>query len=162
MGFAHGINLQLASTIGAAVMALMVIGIRLRAAKKPTSVKKIIIPPIGMSTGFLMFLSPQTHVPPLYALIALLVGFLFSYPLIHTSKFEVVNGDIFLKRSKSFPLILLGLLAIRLLLHNYVEQYISLSQTGAVFFILAFGMILPWRVAMYLRYLKLKPLQKTR
>jgi membrane protein CcdC involved in cytochrome C biogenesis len=109
-----------------------------------------------------MFLFPQTHIPIQYALAALAVGFLFSYPLIRTSRFEKINGDIYLKRSRSFPLILLSLLAIRLALHNYVEQFISLPQTGAIFFILAYGMIVPWRVAMYLRYRELKQNQDAR
>ncbi|WP_018130655.1 CcdC family protein [Effusibacillus pohliae] len=154
--YPHAINLQLVSTIGAACMALLVIAIRLRAARKPTSARKIVIPPLAMSTGFLMFLFPQTHIPWTYALCALLAGFVFSYPLIRTSKFEVRGREIYLKRSKAFPLILLGLLAIRLALHSYVERFISLEQTGAVFFILAYGMIVPWRIAMYRKYAVLK------
>ncbi|MGZ4164949.1 MAG: CcdC protein domain-containing protein [Tumebacillaceae bacterium] len=45
---------------------------------------------------------------------------------------------------------------IRVGLHSYVEEFISLPQTGAVFFILAFGMLLPWRIAMYVRYDKVR------
>jgi membrane protein CcdC involved in cytochrome C biogenesis len=37
-----------------------------------------------------------------------------------------------------------------------VEAYITIYQTGAVFFILAFGMLLPWRIAMYIQYQKLQ------
>lgn len=154
------VNMQTVSTIGAAGMALLVIGIRLRASKKPTSTRKIVIPPLGMTTGFSMFLVPQTHIPLIYVLTALLGGFMFSYPLIQTSKFEPINGEIYLKRSKAFPLILLTLLAIRLGLHGYVEPYITLPQTGALFFILAYGMIVPWRVVMYLRYKQLKSIHE--
>lgn len=148
------VNLQLITSIGAVSMALMVIFVRMRAQKKPTSVKKILIPPLGMSTGFLMFVAPQTHIPWSYVLIAFLVGLAFAYPLIRTSHFEINAGDVYLKRSRAFPLILLSLLVIRVALHSYVEAYISLPQTGAVFFILAFGMILPWRLVMYSRYRK--------
>ncbi|ADG06932.1 CcdC family protein [Kyrpidia tusciae] len=146
-------NLQTTATLGAVVMALMVIAIRLKAAQRPTSVKKIIMPPIGMTTGFVMFAAPVMRIPVWWGLVAFLAGALFlSYPLIRTSKFHVIDGKIYLKRSKAFVLILLGLLAVRLLLHSYLEQYITLPQTGAVFFLLAYGMIVPWRVAMFVEY----------
>ncbi|MDB5083547.1 MAG: hypothetical protein JWN30_433 [Bacilli bacterium] len=147
-------SLPLISTIVAIAMALLVLSIRMRASNKPTSLRKIIIPPLGMSTGYLMFLAPQMRVPWSYALIAICVGLLFSYPLIWTSHMEIRAGEIYLRRSRSFIFILLGLLVLRLALHNVVEQYISIEQTGAVFFILAFFMILPWRIAMLSRYRK--------
>jgi len=148
-------------TLGSIIMALTFVVIRLRAAKKPTSAKKIILPPIAMSTGFLMFLYPPTRIPFSWGIIAFLAGAVFfSYPLIRTSQFHIVGDDIYLKRSKAFVFILLGLLLLRLGLHTYVEEHISIPQTGAVFFILAFGMILPWRVAMYLQYRRL--LKQTR
>ncbi|MBN2908571.1 cytochrome c biogenesis protein CcdC [Polycladomyces sp. WAk] len=148
-------------TLGTIIMALTFVVIRLRAAKKPTSAKKIILPPIAMSTGFLMFLYPPTRIPFSWGIIAFLAGAVFfSYPLIRTSQFHIIGDEIYLKRSKAFVFILLGLLLLRLGLHTYVEEHISIPQTGAVFFILAFGMILPWRVAMYLQYRRL--LKQTR
>ncbi|MDN4594773.1 CcdC family protein [Polycladomyces subterraneus] len=153
---------HIAATLGSIVMALTFVVIRLRATKKPTSAKKIILPPIAMSTGFLMFLYPSTHIPVTWGIIAFLAGAVFfSYPLIRTSHFHVVDGDIYLKRSKAFIFILLGLLILRLGLHSYVEELFSIPQTGAVFFILAFGMILPWRVAMYIQYRRLLKKIKT-
>lgn len=149
-------TLRTIALIGSVCMALFVILIRTRAAKKPANAMKIIMPPLGMSTGFLMFLFPATHIPLSYAFAALLVGSLFSIPLIRRSKFEQRDGSIYLQRSKSFAFLLLGLLALRIALHQYVEQYVTFVQTGAVFFILAFGMILPWRVAMYRRYAALR------
>jgi membrane protein CcdC involved in cytochrome C biogenesis len=160
MAFPSAVNMQAVSTIGAAGMALLVIGIRLKAAKKPTSVRKIVIPPLGMTTGYLMFLFPKMHIPWAYALAAVLVGLLFSYPLIKTSNFETIGDDIYLKRSRAFPLFLLGLLAIRIAMHSYVEQYLTIAQTGSAFFILAYGMIVPWRIAMLRKYNKVRREQK--
>jgi membrane protein CcdC involved in cytochrome C biogenesis len=138
-------------------MASVMIIIRLRASKKPTNAKKILIPPLGMSTGFLMFLYPPMRIPWSWALIAFLAGaLLFSYPLIRTSKFEIVDGQIYLKRSRAFIFILIGLFVLRMALHTYVEHLISVEQTGSVFFILAFGMLLPWRLAMFMQYKKLE------
>ncbi|MGG6313761.1 CcdC family protein [Paenibacillus macerans] len=145
--------MQIAFTFGAMIMAVAVLFIRLKASRRPVTVKKIIIPPLGMTTGFAMFVVPETHIPILWALIAFACGWLlFSYPLIRTTKFENIDGEIFAERSRSFVLILIGLLVVRLLLHEAVEQYISVLQTGAVFFLLAYGMIIRWRLFMFRQY----------
>ncbi|MGF7050220.1 membrane protein CcdC involved in cytochrome C biogenesis [Paenibacillus sp. DS2015] len=146
-------TLQIGSTIGALVLALLTIFIRLRASNKPVTVKKIIIPPLGMSTGFLMFVAPMTHIPLWWGVIALFVGwFLFSYPLIRSTHFKKLDGLIYAERSRSFIVILLGLLVVRTILHQVIEQYVSIAQSGALFFLLAFGMILRWRLFMYKEY----------
>ncbi|WP_106769113.1 CcdC family protein [Paenibacillus faecalis] len=144
---------KIVSTVGMLVMALAVIFIRMKTSHRPVTVKKIIIPPLGMTTGFIMFIEPQVHIPILWGVIAFLVGwFIFSYPLIRGTKFEKVNGQIFIQRSRSFIYILLGLLTVRLLLHGYIESYISIPQTASLFFLLAYGMITHWRFAMYRQY----------
>lgn len=144
---------QLFLGIGSVVIALSFVLIRIRGSKKPVSIKKIIIPPLGMSTGFMMFLYPPMRIPWEWAVGSFLIGAVFlSFPLIKTTKFVEVDGEIYAKRSKSFIFILIGLLILRISLHNYVEQIISVEQTGSIFFILAFGMILPWRAAMLWQY----------
>ena len=147
--------------IGSIIVTLLsgiaVMFLRLRASNRPITMRKIIIPPIGMSTGFLMFAVPETRIPWSWALAAFAVGaILFAYPLIRTSKLERAGETIVLKRSKLFILILLVLLLVRLLLHDVVEQKITIPQTGGLFFILAFGMIAVWRVAMMRAYRKLE------
>ncbi len=77
---------------------------------------------------------------------------LFSYPLIRASRFHVVDGEIYLKRSKMFIVFIFLLLMLRIVLHDLVEQYVSIMQTGGIFFILAFGMLVPWRLAMLREY----------
>jgi membrane protein CcdC involved in cytochrome C biogenesis len=156
MTYTNMFNLHTTVTIGALGMAMMAIFIRLKAANRPVTVKKIIIPPLGMSTGFFMFVFPMMRISWTWAAAAFLAGAcVFAIPLILGTRFHVVDGKVYVKRSKSFVFILLGLLALRLVLHNYIEEYISIPQTGAVFFILAFGMILPWRVAMLVKYRRL-------
>ncbi|WP_078380798.1 CcdC family protein [Sutcliffiella halmapala] len=144
------------STILAVCMALLVIFIRMKAAKKPSSVKKIILPPIFMSTGALMFLFPEFRVSSIQIIEALTVGAIFSIFLIKTSKFEVKDSDIYLKRSKAFVFILLGLLAIRIVLKLVLSTTIDIGELTGMFWLLAFGMIVPWRIAMYLKYKKLE------
>jgi len=153
----HGSVADWVSTVVATCGAIAVIFIRLKASQKPTNARKILIPPLGMSTGFLMFVAPQTHVPWLYVAAALVIGFCLSYPLIATSHMHVVGTDVFLRRSPAFIVVLLVLLVLRTVLHDYVAQYVSLAQTGALFFILAFAMLLPWRIAMFKEYLRLFP-----
>lgn len=148
-------NAEILSSVIAVVFALTVIVVRVRGSRKPVNARKIWIPPVAMSTGFCMFVSKSTHEPWLWALCAFVVGMFFSYPLVATSHMSIQGKDIYLKRSRSFVFILLGLLILRLVLHSYVEQYVSIPQTASLFFILAYGMILPWRVAMYLRYERL-------
>lgn len=158
MSILHSSYLPVVMTVVGIFMAVGAIVIRLKASRRPVSVKKIIMPPLGMATGFAMFVAPEMHIPLLWGLIAFLVGwYLFSYPLIRTTHFEVQEGDIFAKRSPQFAFILIGLLAIRLLLHGVVEQYISVLQTGSVFFILAFGMILRWRLFMLRKFRSMTP-----
>ncbi|MFC7440650.1 CcdC family protein [Laceyella putida] len=151
------IHLTAIAPVIAFLMASTFFIMRLRASKKPTSAKKIIIPPLGMSTGFLMFLFPEFHIPAAWAILSFLVGALFfSLPLIKTSAFEIKEDQIYLKQSRAFLFILSGLFLVRLSLHNYIEHHISVFQTGSVFFILAFGMLLPWRIAMLMQYKKLE------
>lgn len=126
---------------------------RVRETRTPVTPAKLLMPPLGMSTGFCMFVAPQMRIPIAWGLCAFAAGaLLFSYPLIHTSRLHVENGVVMMQRSRAFMIILVVLLILRLLLRGYVEQYVSMFQTGAIFFVLAFGMLLPWRVVMFLRY----------
>ncbi|MBN8199711.1 MULTISPECIES: CcdC family protein [Bacillaceae] len=145
----------LISSIGAVFMAIFVMFIRMKAAKKPASAKKIILPPIFMSTGALMFVVPYFRVTPMEILEAAAVGMLFSILLIKTSSFEVRDSDIYLKRSKAFAFILIGLLIIRIIGKMVLSSTIDYGQLSGMFWILAFSMIVPWRIAMYMNYRKL-------
>lgn len=137
------------------LMATIFMAVRVKRAKQAISLKQIVLPPLFMSTGFAMFLYPPMHVPLLYAVESLFLGMLLSVPLILTSKFEVKGPDIFLKRSKSFMAILMGLFLLRMGLRVYLEEYISFYETGGLFYILAIGMIFPWRIVMALKYKQL-------
>ncbi len=148
-------SMYVASSIMAIFMGLMVIFIRMKAAKRPINAKKIILPPIFMSTGALMFIFETFRVGPLEILEATVVGMLFSIVLIKTSKFEIKNSQIYLKRSKAFPFILIGLLLIRIVWKGILSSSIDLGQLSGMFWILAFGMIVPWRIAMYIEYRRL-------
>ena len=144
----------LLSTLLAAGMASMLIFVRIKATKKPTNLKKIILPPIFMSTGMCMYFVPEFRLTPVEILGAICLGMFFSIFLVKTSKFQVIDNEIYLKRSKAFVFILIGLLIVRILLKVYLSISINVSQLSGMFFLLAFSMIVPWRLAMYRSFKK--------
>lgn len=148
--------LIIGSTVMAVVMGTIVMTVRAKSAKRPVSAKKIILPPLFMSTGALMFVFDYFRVPPMQIAEALGVGLLFSLVLIWTSKFEVKNNDIYLKQSKAFIFILIGLLIVRLIAKIILSSTIHVGELSGMFWILAFGMIVPWRVAMLIQYRSLE------
>ncbi|WP_338553500.1 cytochrome c biogenesis protein CcdC [Paenibacillus sp. KS-LC4] len=151
--------IQVGFIIMSAIGGLMLIFLRIRAGKQPTTLRKIIIPPVGMSTGFMMFLAPMTHIPWGWGVAAFGTGLLvFSFPLVVSTRLERIDADIYVRRSKAFIFIMLTLFIIRLALHSVVEHYMSIPQTGALFYLVAFGMIIPWRLAMVNDYLRLNKL----
>lgn len=152
--------IQAGSIIISALAGLALIILRMRAGKQPTSLRKIIIPPLGMATGFIMFAFSATHIPWVWGLSSFLTGLLiFAFPLIVTTRLERVESEIYVRRSKAFLFIMLTLFVIRFSLHGIVEQYMSIPQTGAIFYLLAFGMIIPWRLAMISDYMRLKKVE---
>ncbi|OQV41481.1 hypothetical protein B5M57_11800 [Bacillus velezensis] len=149
------------SSVIAAAMAISVMIVRIKASDKPASPKKIILPPIFMSTGALMFLFPIFRVTGEEFLEAITLGVIFSIFLIKTSKFEIKNNEIYLKRSKAFVFILIGLLVIRIAMKSILSTTIDYGALSGMFWILAFGMIVPWRIAMFMSYRKLSNELKT-
>ncbi|MCG7334408.1 cytochrome c biogenesis protein CcdC [Sporosarcina sp. ACRSM] len=148
--------LIIGSTALALFMGTLALIVRSKAAKKPVTPKKIILPPLFMSTGALMFIFEEFRVPPLQVLEALAVGMLFSIILIKTTNFQRRDGDIYMKRSKAFLFILFGLLIVRLIGKLMLSNTIDVGELGGMFWILAFGMIVPWRIGMLIKYNRLK------
>ncbi len=142
------------STILAVIMGLFVFAIRMKASQKPASIKKIILPPFFMSTGALMYIFPYFRLTGIEILEAIVLGMFFSIFLIKTSKFEIKDKQIYMKRSKAFGVVLIGLILIRTLLKLFLSSSIDLGETGGMFWLLAFSMIVPWRIAMYMQYKK--------
>lgn len=151
-----------ASTIAAMLMAILMIIIRLKASHQPTSVKKIVLPPMMMATGGLMFIFPQFQLNWIQALEALGIGMIFSILLIKTSAFTIRGRDIYLTPSKSFTFILFGLLIARLLMKMMIGSQLTLGETGGLFFLLAFGMISTWRITMLYQYKQIEKKFKQR
>ncbi|MDQ0972402.1 membrane protein CcdC involved in cytochrome C biogenesis [Neobacillus niacini] len=148
-------NFVVVSSIGAVFMGILALFVRMKAAKKPTNTRKIILPPVFMSSGALMYVVPQFRLTGMEIIEVVILGMVFSILLIKTSKFEIRDNEIYLKRSKAFMYILVGLLVVRLGLKTILSATIDYGELSGMFFLLAFSMIVPWRVAMYLDYKKL-------
>lgn len=138
------------------LMGAIVIVIRMKAQKFPVNLKKIILPPIFMATGALMYIVPYFRLTGMEMLESLILGVLFSTVLIWTSRFEVKGSEIFMRRSKAFPVILISLLIIRTVIKIFISSEINPGEIAGMFFLLAFCMIVPWRLAMLYKYKKLR------
>lgn len=126
---------------------------RIREGQTPVTIRKILIPPAGMATGFSMFFVPAFRVPITWAIAAFLIGAIaLAYPLLLTSRLERHGDTIMMKRSGAFFAVVIVLAAIRYLARGYFDSLLSIEQTGGLFFILAFGMILRWRMSMFFEY----------
>jgi membrane protein CcdC involved in cytochrome C biogenesis len=129
---------------------------RLREARTAVTLKKIIIPPLGMSTGFSMFVVPAFRIPLEWAAIAFLLGAaVLSWPLLLTTRLEWRNGVVMMKRSSAFLLVILVLAVVRFAARGYFDTFMTTPQTGGLFFVLAFGMIVVWRGKLLRDYLRL-------
>ena len=73
-----------------------------------------------MATGALMYVIPYFRLTGTEILESIILGVLFSTVLIWTSHFEVHGTEIYMKRSKAFPIILI-LLIIRTLIKNIYQ-----------------------------------------
>ena len=129
---------------------------RIREGRTAVTIRKIVIPPLGMATGFCMFFVPQFRVPWLWALGAFLLGGLvLAYPLVKTSRLKIVGDEVMMHRSAAFFGVIAGLAIIRIVAHSYLDTVITIQQSAGLFFVLAFGMIVRWRMSMFFEYRRL-------
>ena len=126
---------------------------RIREGRSAVTIRKIVMPPLGMATGFCMFFVPAFRIPFSWAAAAFLLGAVaLAYPLLATSRLERDGDAIMMKRSSAFFTVVVVLAVIRFAARGYLDSFITVEQTGALFFILAFGMILRWRASMFFAY----------
>lgn len=137
-------------------MGIGVIIVRMKAQQFPVNEKKIILPPFFMATGALMYVVPYFRLTGTEILECIIMGLLFSTILIWTSRFEIQGSEIYMKRSKAFPIILISLLLIRTVIKIFISNQIDPGEIAGMFFLLAFCMIVPWRIAMLYKFKKVK------
>lgn len=146
-------NILGTSAVGSVIGLVGVLVWRIREGRTAVTVRKIIIPPLGMATGFSMFFVPAFRVPILWAAVAFLIGaVLLAWPLLRTSRLIRDGERIMMQRSNAFFAVVIFLAAIRYLARGYFDSIMTIQQTAGLFFILAFGMILRWRMRMLSEY----------
>ena len=144
------------SVLVAGAGALAVIIWRLRETRTAVSLRKIIIPPLGMATGFSMFVDSAFRVPWTWALMAFVTGAaVLAWPLLLTTRLERQGETVRMKRSSAFLAVILVLAAVRFFARGYFDAILTAQQTAGIFFILAFGMILIWRAKMLVDFRRL-------
>lgn len=144
------------SFLAAGAGAIVVIMWRLREARSAVSLRKIIIPPLGMATGFSMFVDSAFRVPWAWAASAFLIGAaVLAWPLLLTTRLERQGETVRMRRSSAFLAVILVLAAIRILARGYFDKILTPQQTAGIFFILAFGMIVIWRAKMLMDFRRL-------
>jgi membrane protein CcdC involved in cytochrome C biogenesis len=147
-------NLLPGASLTSAVLGfLAVMAWRIREGRTAVTARKILIPPMGMATGFCMFFAPQFRMPWTWAAVAFLIGaLLLAEPLIRTSRLTRVGETVMMQRSAWFFAVVVVLALVRYLARSYLDKVITIEQSAALFFVLAFGMIVRWRTSMFLEY----------
>src|SRR5258705_9139991 len=85
--------------VAAVVGAAVILAWRVQETRRPVTERKIVIPPLGMSTGLAMFLVPQMRIPLSWALCAFASGSVFlAYPLIKTTHLTRTGDVVTLQR----------------------------------------------------------------
>jgi membrane protein CcdC involved in cytochrome C biogenesis len=149
-------SLQTLSLLSSIAGATAVMIWRVRETRTPLSIRKIVIPPIGMATGLAMFLVPMFRVPLPFAIAAFVSGaVVLAWPLVRLSRLTCEHGQVMLPRSNAFLGTLAVLAVIRIAARGYFDTVMSVQQTASVFFLIALGMILRWRIGMYVEYRRL-------
>ena len=148
---------MLSKTVFTAIVSLLglcaVLLWRVREGRTAVTARKLLIPPMGMATGFCMFFVPAFRFPLTWAIGAFLTGaILLAWPLLATSSLRREGDAIMMKRSGAFFAVIVVLAAVRYFARGYFDSVLTLEQTGGLFFVLAFGMILRWRLSLYLSY----------
>jgi membrane protein CcdC involved in cytochrome C biogenesis len=135
---------------------IAVITWRLREVRTAVSFRKIVIPPLGMATGFSMFFIPVFRIPWAWAALAFMIGYaVLAWPLVLTTRLIRMENAIMMKRSSAFLVVIFVLAAIRFVARGYFDTILTVQQSAALFFVLAFGMILRWRTKLMIDFRKL-------
>src|SRR5699024_546550 len=148
--------LIVASTIVAFGMAILMMFVRMKAAKRPLTVKRILLPPLLMSSGVWMFIIQAFRLTLLEIIEVMIVGVFFSIFLIKTTKFKVEDNEVYLIPSRAFIFILLSLLIVSIIIKLIIGSVISFGETSGMFYLLALSMIFTWRLAILREFLILQ------
>ncbi|MGO4374203.1 CcdC family protein [Paenibacillus sp. 2TAB19] len=141
-------------------IAALVLWRRTRSFYKPVrGGKRLLLPMLFMLPGITLFMNADVHAPMYDWLIAVVLGVAMSLPLIWTTNYEVRDDNqIYAKKNMGFIFAFLAILVIRFALRGYLD-IVNPSTLGALFMLVAFSYVLPWRVVSYMKYRKVAGLR---
>lgn len=91
--------------------------------------------------------------------VASLIGVLFAVPLMLTTNYEIrQDGQIYAQKNKTFFIALLAVLVIRIVLRQFFSG-MDPASLSLLFYTIALGYVVPWRIASFVKFRKVKQLQ---
>jgi len=121
--------------------------------------KRLLYPMFFMLPGLSLIFNPDVHAPLYEFAIAAAIGIVLSIPLTWTTNYEIREDHlIYAKKNWGFIVAFVVVIAIRFELHHYLSQ-VDPQTLGALFMVLAFFYVIPWRVVSYIKFRKLMQLR---
>jgi membrane protein CcdC involved in cytochrome C biogenesis len=140
-----------------AAIAALVLWRRMRSMYRPIrgSGIRMLIPLLFMLPGVILLLNPDVNEPAWTFGAAFGLGIMFSIPLIWTTNYEVREDNlIYAQKNWGFIAAFLGIVIIRFVLRQELSD-IDPQGTMALFMMVAFGYLIPWRVVSFIKFRRL-------
>jgi membrane protein CcdC involved in cytochrome C biogenesis len=116
---------------------------------------RLLIPLLFMLPGVTLLLNPNVNEPAWAFGAAFALGIMFSIPLIWTTNYEVrADNLIYAQKNWGFIAVFLGIVIIRFALRQELSD-IDPKGIMALFMMVAFGYIIPWRVVSFIKFRRL-------
>jgi membrane protein CcdC involved in cytochrome C biogenesis len=140
-----------------AAIAALVLWRRTRSMYRPIrgSGVRLLIPMLFMIPGVTLLLNPNVSEPAWAYGVALGLGVVLSIPLIWTTNYEVREDKlIYAQKNWGFVAAFIGIVLIRFLLR---QELTGMEPQGkmALFMMVAFGYIIPWRIVSFIKFRRL-------
>ncbi|WEK54426.1 MAG: cytochrome c biogenesis protein CcdC [Candidatus Cohnella colombiensis] len=140
-----------------AAIAALVLWRRTRSMYRPIrgSGIRLLIPLLFMLPAVSLLFNPDVNEPAWSFGAALALGIVFSIPLIWTTNYEVREDKlIYAKKNWGFIVAFLGIVIFRFALRQELSSIDPQGQM-ALFMMVAFGYIIPWRVVSFIKFRRL-------
>jgi membrane protein CcdC involved in cytochrome C biogenesis len=112
---------------------------------------RILITLLLLTPGYVLITNPNAVVTPIEMAIAVVLGFLFSLPLILTTDYERrEDGMIYAKKSVKFIILFLVLFALRWTVRGILDM--DSDSRMKLFFITACSYLIPWKLASFYKF----------
>ncbi|WP_462412862.1 CcdC family protein [Neobacillus sp. Marseille-QA0830] len=120
---------------------------------------KILLPIIYLIPGIYALSTLALQLRLGQIVIAAVVGVLLSVPLMFTTNYEIrQDGQIYAQKNKSFFIALFAVVALRIVLRQFISGIDPASLTF-LFFTVACGYIVPWRIVSFIKFKMVKQSQ---